>query len=145
MRRPLHYKLDERGTPVPVITVKEDGTYDDAALIDWARWMEDFEHRSLLRTEVEPGTWVSTVFLGTDHNFWYEGDPILWETMVWSQIEPVTMTVFGKQVQRDRHWWDIQERYRSESAARDGHAMVVEEVKRRLAEGKPDREPEGTR
>ena len=28
------------------------------------------------------GKWVSTVFLGIDHNFWGKGKPLIFETMV---------------------------------------------------------------
>lgn len=41
--------------------------------IKWAQWFENFDNRRL---------YVSTVFLGLDHNWEGEGRPILFETMV---------------------------------------------------------------
>jgi hypothetical protein len=66
------YILDERGR-----VVREDD------LFKWARWFEDsIEQRRVARTRV--GRYlVSTVFLGIDHS-WGAGNPILWETMVFS-------------------------------------------------------------
>lgn len=47
----------------------------------WASWLEaDVRHRRIAATSVG-GSWVSTVFLGLDHNFG-EGPPLLFETMV---------------------------------------------------------------
>lgn len=51
--------------------------------LEWARWYETAErHVALTSTR---HFIISTVFLGTDHNYWGEGDPILFETMVFAR------------------------------------------------------------
>ncbi len=126
--RPVHYKLDDRGEPVPVHTRREDGSMNVEALIEWGRFMEEIQVRRVLLTEVVAGTFVSTVFLGLDHNFYASGPPILWETMVWTEVAPPPA-----QQWRNREWWDIERRYSNQSEARDGHAEVVAEVRATLA------------
>lgn len=62
-------------TPVPC---------DD--LEEWARFMRG-DHRRVRLSQV--GEWfVSTVFLGLDHNHFGEGPPLLFETMAWKQVSP---------------------------------------------------------
>ena len=64
------YILHEK-VPVPV----ED-------LLEWAHWVEEhFEQRIVKQEEVGP-YWVSTVFLGLDHDFTESGPPLLFETIV---------------------------------------------------------------
>lgn len=62
----------------------------------------------LSRDEVAPGIEVSTVFLAINHDFLGEGEPILWETMV-----------FAKD-------WDglYQDRYTAHADAVAGHTRV---------------------
>ncbi len=55
---------------------------------------------------------VSTIFLGTDHNFRGEGPPRLFETLV-----------FGGSLDQE------QERYSTYDAAIEGHARLVERAK----------------
>lgn len=69
----LHYILDERGEPKA-----------EPDLYTWAMWLAETQAgqaRLVARTDF-PGGWVSTVFLGLDHNWRPDGPPILWETMV---------------------------------------------------------------
>jgi hypothetical protein len=54
---------------------------------------------------------VSTVFLGINHNFWGEGPPILFETMI-----------FGGKMDEYQH------RYHTYDEAVSGHNMVCEEL-----------------
>jgi len=66
-----NYILDEHGVPVP-----------EPDLHKWAQWFETaWPARLVARTEVDD-IHVSTVFLGTDHNWFDGGPPILYETMV---------------------------------------------------------------
>lgn len=68
--RSWRYKLADDGrTPVPV----------DELLL-WGAWFET-EDRIVARDTIGDSM-VSTVFLGIDHNFFGEGEPILWETLV---------------------------------------------------------------
>ena len=64
-----HWILDENGNIV--------GPVD---LMTWAKWFEI--SRRIVKQEWVGDCWVSTVFLGIDHNFRRTGPPILWETMV---------------------------------------------------------------
>jgi hypothetical protein len=50
-------------------------------LLIWADWMGRFGNRIVKQEEVGKLR-VSTVFLGLDHNFAMEGEPILFETMI---------------------------------------------------------------
>ena len=48
----------------------------------WATWFEMYRDQCILKkTKVSDDVEVSTVFLGTNHNFG-EGEPVLFETMV---------------------------------------------------------------
>ena len=60
------------------------------------------------RTEIDDKVHVSTVWLGLDHNFWFEGPPLIWETMI-----------FGGRFN------DYQWRYPSRPAALDDHERIV--------------------
>lgn len=64
-----HYILNDAGEPIPC---------DD--FMEWAQWFET-AHRQIGKTVVGQSV-ISTVFLGLDHAFSGQGDPILWETMV---------------------------------------------------------------
>jgi len=56
-------------------------------LMTWARWLEaNNEARHVAADYVGP-MWVSTVFLGIDHNFSTKGPPLLFETMVFTDSE----------------------------------------------------------
>lgn len=57
-----------------------------ADLIQWAKWMELSRKDDSFRVgQTDIGEyWVSTVFLGLDHNYSNTGPPVLFETMVFS-------------------------------------------------------------
>lgn len=65
-----HWILDDKGVPIPV------------DLETWAKWFEKRDR--IVKQEWIGDCFVSTVFLGIDHNFGETGPPILWETMVFS-------------------------------------------------------------
>jgi hypothetical protein len=66
-------------------------------------------------TWVDDETWVSTVFLGLDHNWGPGGPPVLFKTMVFR----------GAMVSRGDSGEEQQWRYTSWDAAAAGHAAVV--------------------
>lgn len=74
----------------------------------WGRFMSDDAARRVGRDEFDGG-YVSTVFLGLDHNFSARGAPLLWETMI-----------FGG----PHDGW--QDRYTSRADALAGHLKAVE-------------------
>src|SRR3990167_5954569 len=85
----------------------------------WAKWFEKARHdRVVARTNVVPGSDVSTVFLGLDHQ-WGDGPPLIFETMV-----------FGGPLDQET------ERYSTWEEAEAGHAQMVERVRRAPGGGK---------
>jgi hypothetical protein len=58
----------------------------EVGLEEWSRWLEDGDNKRVTLTEgLRGGRWVSTVFLGLDHNWSDTGPPLLFETMVFSK------------------------------------------------------------
>ena len=47
----------------------------------WEEFMSDPDARRVASTQLKCGDWISTVFLGLDHNFAGSGPPMLYETM----------------------------------------------------------------
>ena len=86
-------------------------------VMEWAEWMEanlpmkPFMEggRSVARTDLANGVFVSTVFLGLE--------PVLFETMI-----------FGMPKE------DYQERYETHEQATEGHAEAVQHARKVLAE-----------
>jgi len=79
----LYYKLDEDNRVVP------------CTLEEWSTWMwQNPDQRVVKKTDLGKLGEVSTVFLGLDHRFSTfdgEGDPIVFETMVFnSELEEYT-------------------------------------------------------
>lgn len=111
----LRYKLDAKGEPIPCKILGE-----------WAQWFETAD-RSVARTEIDSRTYVSTVFLSLNHNFSPDGDPILWETMVFVKQE-------GELKERELPPQDIEQRRCSGSReqAEAMHSQVVSEWRARL-------------
>ena len=62
-----HWILDDKGRPVSV------------GLLEWAEWFGTAER--IIAQETIAQNWISTIFLGIDHDFGMRGPPILWETM----------------------------------------------------------------
>lgn len=79
--------------------------------MEWAQWFEgDPDRRRVATAELPEGVWVSTVFLGLDHQFG-DGPPLLFETMVFQNGEDA-----------------LQWRYSTWDEAAHGHARAVELV-----------------
>lgn len=68
--RPDHWILVGQ-TPVP-----------EPDVLKWAEWFGSAD-RVVAQTEIG-ASMVSTVFLGLDHNFWVEGPPLLFESMIFT-------------------------------------------------------------
>lgn len=76
---------------------------------EWAaKW--DIDDRRVGWTDIAPGWYVSTVFLGIDHRHFGDGPPILFETMIFKDDE-------GQD----------QFRYASWDEADQGHRRIVEQ------------------
>ena len=79
-------------------------------LMKWGEWMGKENVRTVKKTQKD-GISFSTIFLGLDHNFGGEGDPILFETMVFG----------GKHDQE-------QDRYSTWEEAEKGHDKMVKRI-----------------
>ena len=78
----------------------------------WAKLEEEggLDYKSVAATTLSDGTWVSTVWLGADHQYG-DGPPLIFETMVFP---------------REGNWSEMEcERYSTEAQAREGHARMV--------------------
>lgn len=95
-------------------------------VVQFAAWYGNIANRQIARTAVPFGPGdkkaviVSTVFLGMDHNWTGERDPVLFETVVFIPEE----TDFDEP--------PFAERYRTEDEARAGHAAIVGRLQERL-------------
>ncbi len=86
-------------------------------LLEWATWFEKATRdgeRHVAKTTLDDGTWISTVFLGLDHNFGV-GEPLLFETMAFKDGDS------GE----DRDM----ERYSTYDEAEQGHEKMVKKWK----------------
>lgn len=97
MNRSRYYKRD--GTPYPE---------GDEGLFEWGRDLGDPKKKIVKQEELPNGKFVSTVWLGLDHQFG-DGPPLIFETMVFSP---------------DRNDEDM-ERYTTEEEALKGHEEMV--------------------
>ena len=84
-------------------------------LLKWARWIEANKYRHQFSFHLGE-VWVTTIFLGVDHNFGDQGPPLVFETMV-----------FG-----GKHHLHCQ-RYSTLAQAKRGHAKLVTLIKTELA------------
>ena len=96
--------------------------------------MEDIEYKRVASTDIGP-YWVSTVWLGIDHNWLGDGPPIIFETMVFSKGERDDPGYHGL------HDMDM-DRYATEEEALAGHEAMCLMVRATLQEEPPTEEPE---
>ena len=80
-------------------------------LEEWGKKLEDKDYKIIRQDTLPNGKWVSTVWLGLDHQFG-EGAPLIFETMV-SQEK-------GGRQEEDT------ERYSTLEEAREGHKKMVD-------------------
>jgi len=90
----MYYVLNEHGDAVP------------CDLMTWARRLESTNR--IVQQDTIGGVFVSTVFLGLDHNFGH-GPPLLFETMIFDGFHD-----------------NYQERYSTYDEAIEGHARAMD-------------------
>jgi len=83
-------------------------------VIYWGKWFEKNDDRIVKQETLDNGLWVSTVFLGIDHNFGF-GKPLLFETMVFKSKDNLD------EIDMDR--------YSTWTEAEKGHKKLVEKYK----------------
>lgn len=88
---------DKDGTPI-------------SDVLAWGKKLEDIEYKRVAKTTLPDGTWVSTVWLGLDHQYG-DGPPLIFETMVF-------------EAEHDLGELD-QKRYSTLAEAEDGHNAMV--------------------
>lgn len=71
------------------------------------------DYKILKQTHLDSGIWISTVWLGLDHNYGDQGPPLIFETMVFESLHN-----WGSDV-------DVQ-RYSTEDEALKGHDELCE-------------------
>lgn len=92
--------------------LKDKKPYPETDVLKWAQWFQSAD-RIVAKTFILDKIVVSTVFLGTDHNFGM-GKPLLFETMVFEKYE------------------NFQQRYSTWEEAEEGHKAVVLAIKEDL-------------
>ena len=92
----------------------------------WARWFENMDNRRVALTMIDEGlnVYVSTVFLGLDHNWSCVGDPILFETMSFGPSAQ-TLPTLEREIEHDEM---TSRRYCTWAQAEAGHAEIVAEL-----------------
>lgn len=123
--RPRYYKLIGRET-VPI--EDEDGV---PAFMEWALWFEKARDLRIIRQEEVGPIWISTVFLGLDHNY-FDGPPLLFETMVFGPRDHLFEFAGKKRLIREELGW--QDRCSTYDEAEKQHAEAVAWAEEKLAE-----------
>lgn len=89
-------------------------------LHEWGELHEDPEYKILVQTHLSE-CWVSTVWLGIDHNFFGSGPPIIFESMVFPLDEAGYVSFSDELDQR---------RYATEQEAQAGHEALIRKYKK---------------
>jgi hypothetical protein len=112
-------------------------------LRQWADYIEDLSYKrigydELPATSVCPASYVSTVWLGIDHNFLLDGPPIIFETMRFSAATKIMETIgrpyhpsleFPYPDEPDTRTEQV--RYYTEEQASIGHRTIVRLIQER--------------
>lgn len=97
-------------------------------LMTWARWMEGADR--LLQQDWVGPLWVSTVFLGLDHNFSPRGKPILFESAILEDV-PIRLG--------DRQTWGLRDiemrRAHTWEEAMEDHRILLARAHQLVAKG----------
>ena len=83
-------------------------------MMEWGDLLDDKDYKIIKQETLPDGKWVSTVWLGLDHNF-VGGKPLIFETMVFP---------------KEGDYQDLDmERYSTLKEAKKGHQKLVEKWK----------------
>jgi hypothetical protein len=89
--------------------------------IEWALLHDEFDYTVVRQTHTANGYLVSTVWLGLDHSFRDDSPPIIFETMVFKDLD---------NAHHGREHGDMA-RYATEQAARIGHERILHRARMR--------------
>lgn len=79
-------------------------------MLEWAELLENPKYKVISQTTTKSGKWVSTVWLGLDHQYG-EGKPLIFETMVFPK--------------KGDYSDEFCERYSTLKEAKAGHKVIV--------------------
>jgi hypothetical protein len=116
-----------------------DRSVQPISLRQWGILHDREAYRVLANDYLDEGNiWISTVWLGLDHN-WEGGAPLIFETMSFVHMTPDQLDerrrVWREMNLRERDfpWNDLDcERYSTEEEARDGHRQMVDSLRMRV-------------
>lgn len=109
---------------------------------DMQEWNDFLEHRKHVAKTTVGEHWVSTVFLGLDHQ-WGDGPPLLYETMVFENEEKMTeeVTLPSGAVIPSRPYHesldDYAQRHSTRELALEWHRHVVAELEDKMLRKNP--------
>lgn len=114
-------------------------------VFEWATFFEDFTHRRVAYTDINADTYVSTVFLGIDHDHgsierWGTPSykPLVFETMVFRRLPAPKAHLFGGEYEFDgQEQW----RWRTYRDAEHAHAFIVARLMENPSGNLSDYEP----
>lgn len=86
--------------------------------LDQDEWMLLYheKYKRVAETTLADGKWVSTVWLGLNHNYTPSGPPLIFETMVFDSLGGTAID-------------DYTERYSTLEQAQSGHIAIVDSLK----------------
>jgi hypothetical protein len=119
----------------------EDGEVMPCDLMTWAYWLEKGRsHRLLQQDDLPGGYWISTVFLGLNHQYG-KGPPLWFETMIFEPSDGKPSSLTGKIHQRGPEIFC--ERYSTLAEALAGHesakiAFLARQMKKAARDNVPD-------
>jgi hypothetical protein len=96
-----------------------DGT--SLTLEQWVKAYEGLTKKAVASTLLPDGTWISTVWLGINHQYG-EGPPLIFETMVFPGQGQLAQCLD----------WRHYDRYATEAEALAGHEAMVRKVRAKL-------------
>jgi hypothetical protein len=129
-RNQIRAQIKEAVKAAPRYAVlSEDGEVMETDLLTWAQWLEkNRAQRVLAQEELPGGYWISTVFLGLNHQYDLVGPPLWFETMIFAPSDGKPSSLTGKVHRRgepifcDRYSTLAQALAGHESASREGWA-----------------------
>jgi hypothetical protein len=96
-------------------------------VVEWGKWFaEEGRGRRTVKQDHSGQYFISTVFLGIDHNFLDTGKPLVFESMVFDENQPREIDM-GRGRQFTVYEELFQDRYTTYEEALKAHERLVEE------------------